>query len=220
MSVPEVKVTIKFPTEEELERNVTAAERGSFVPSSQQASGSQFSQHATQQTPGRLTPHASTEESENAIQVLRGVVTEVALFSETLRYRWSAMRQVYHVLIDEALTRYIRQDDDETRLIVGQGNSGRLSLADTEDDTAEIVCHPHTVESARTEIHELLDAFEDGAPFTVQRLSELVLEPEKQYTTLDKFLNALTMVLSVSSLHKGLERKVVRTELALGPVNE
>jgi len=71
-------------------------------------------------------------------------------------------------------------------------------LADTEDDTAEIVMHPHEIDRARTEIHELLDGFE-AAPFTLQRLSELVLEPEQQYTSLDKYLNALTIVLSVST---------------------
>ena len=95
------------------------------------------------------------------------------------------------------------RDDDETKLFVGTASEyakrlSNRSVADTEDDTAEIVMHPHEIDRARTEIHELLDGFE-AAPFTLQRLSELVLEPEQQYTSLDKYLNALTIVLSVST---------------------
>ena len=210
------RLTIKFPSEEELERSVAVAERSQHVPSSQPSGTGSQQQGATQEVPGHGAPHVYTEEVDRAKQLLRAVVTEVALFSETLRYRWGTMRRVFHVLIDEALADYLRhEEDDETKLIVGpdvsgQGTSQRLSVADTEDETAEIVCHPQDIDRAREEIHELLEGFHQGAPFTVQRLSELVLEPGKQYANLDKYLNALTVVLSVTSLHVGVERRTSR----------
>jgi hypothetical protein len=216
MSAPDNRVTITFPaSEEELERTVAVAERSQHGFSPSRPSGSDA---------GRDGP----VDLVRSMQVLRGVVTEVALFSETLRYGWGTLRRVYHALIDKALADYLcpRDDgDDDAKVIVGQyvagqGASGRLSVADTEEETAEIVCHPHDIDRAREEIHELLEGFQAGAPFTLQRLSELVLEPEKQYANLDKYLNALTVVLSVSSLYVGVERRTARPELALGPVNE
>ena len=39
-------------------------------------------------------------------------------------------------------------------------------------------------------MHELLYVHEDGAPFTMQRLCELLLEPQKQYSRFDKLVNA------------------------------
>lgn len=214
------RVTIIFPSEEELERSVAVAERSRHVFFSQPSGSHQQQLHQGEKD--NAASSTSPEDADRAMQLLRGVVTEVALFSETLRYGWSTLRRVYHVLIDKALADYLRpgDDDDETKVIVGQHGSGRLSLADTEDETAEIVCHPHDIDRAREEIHELLEGFHEGAPFTVQRLSELVLEPEKQYANLDKYLNALTVVLSVSSLHVGVERRTGRPELAIGPVNE
>ncbi|KAG5187744.1 protein phosphatase 4 core regulatory subunit R2, partial [Tribonema minus] len=50
----------------------------------------------------------------------------------------------------------------------------------------------------KTDLVEALRSF-DGAPFTLQRLAEVLLEPERQYQATHKLLNSLDKVLSVSS---------------------
>lgn len=46
-----------------------------------------------------------------------------------------------------------------------------------------------SLDALRDRLHVLLDAFTDGAPFTLQRLAELLLEPQKQYTRLHKLVS-------------------------------
>lgn len=226
--------TVRLPTRDELEKFIAVAEASQSVPVSQN------SQQITQQN-GNAAPTVPPTQGEVAAAMcsLRGVVAEVALYNETLRYPWGCLRRVYALLIDACIDRYLAQlragvDDDETKVIVrhmdtpntsnaksAMNSVTRLSAADTEDETAEILIHPHEIDRARAEIHDLLDRFDEGAPFTVQRLSELVLEPEKQYTSLDKYLNALTVVLSVSGEFRGLERLGPwRTEVVVQRVNE
>ncbi len=49
-----------------------------------------------------------------------------------------------------------------------------------------------SAEELRARLLQLLDGFEDEAPFTVQRLAEVLLEPEKQYARLDKLVTAIS----------------------------
>ena len=69
-------------------------------------------------------------------------------------------------------------------------------LADFEAEAAVEVGPPALLpggesgEAARRRLRENLEAFEHEAPFTVQRLAEVLLEPRKQYTRLDKLVRA------------------------------
>ncbi len=46
-------------------------------------------------------------------------------------------------------------------------------------------------EEARGWLRAALEAFGDEAPFTLQRLAEVLLEPRKQYARLDKLVRAV-----------------------------
>jgi hypothetical protein len=180
-------------------------------------------------------PSASGVQPESeARKVLRGVVSEVALFNETIRYPWGLMRRIYHMLIDDCIKEFVacyqRGTENELEGPFERDSQGRLVLSgeknvavDTEDDTCEIVMHPHDIERAKRELHELLDGFDEVPPFTLQRLSEILLEPQKQYYTLDKWLNAVEIVLSVTGSHLGKTCSVNRSyieEKELSRVNE
>lgn len=52
--------------------------------------------------------------------------------------------------------------------------------------------------SRRASVTQLLQTFE-GPPFTLQRLTEIILEPHRSYKSLPKLLNALEKLLAVSS---------------------
>nr|GAT44026.1 predicted protein [Mycena chlorophos] len=52
----------------------------------------------------------------------------------------------------------------------------------------------------REVVFELLDQF-DAAPFTIQRVCELCLEPKKHYTSVGKYLRAVEKALLVTSTH-------------------
>ncbi|KAL4099951.1 hypothetical protein PRIC1_007748 [Phytophthora ramorum] len=57
---------------------------------------------------------------------------------------------------------------------------------------------PSTSKSRRASVTQLLQTFE-SPPFTLQRLTEIILEPERSYRSLPKLLNALEKLLAVSS---------------------
>ncbi len=48
-----------------------------------------------------------------------------------------------------------------------------------------------SAEQLRGRLLHLLDGFQDDAPFTLQRLAEVLLEPRKQYARLDKLVSLL-----------------------------
>jgi hypothetical protein len=100
---------------------------------------------------------------------------EVAL-NNVLRYPWSVMKSLYHYMLDECLDKV--------------GKSG------FKDDPG--------IKEAVLELHELLDGF-DHAPYTVQRLSEVLLEPQKQYHNVEKLLHSLYILLSVTSCHENVD---------------
>ncbi|KAE9028145.1 hypothetical protein PR003_g10959 [Phytophthora rubi] len=52
--------------------------------------------------------------------------------------------------------------------------------------------------SRRASVTQLLQTFE-SPPFTLQRLTEIILEPQRSYRSLPKLLNALEKLLAVSS---------------------
>ncbi|GAA5976735.1 hypothetical protein JCM11641_005677 [Rhodosporidiobolus odoratus] len=57
---------------------------------------------------------------------------------------------------------------------------------------------PEEAFHARTRAYDTLDSF-GGPPFTIQRLCELALYPRSPYTSLPKYLRAVSRVLSVTS---------------------
>lgn len=75
-------------------------------------------------------------------------------------------------------------------------------LADYEAEAAVEVGPPvllpggESGEAARRRLCDNLEGFEAEAPFTVQRLAEVLLEPRKQYTRLDKLARALPACLA------------------------
>ncbi|KAJ2917201.1 hypothetical protein MD484_g3177, partial [Candolleomyces efflorescens] len=58
--------------------------------------------------------------------------------------------------------------------------------------------NPEQVKDAVQAIFEQLDSF-DGPPFTIQRLCELLLEPQKQYKSVGKYLRAVEKSILVTS---------------------
>lgn len=144
---------------------------------------------------------------------LRALVVEVALYN-SLRYPWADMKPVYHILIDNCLDVYrtegISEDEEETATLVGktsveQEEDVTADLSSLRDDTEIFIRHQDSLDSimehSKQEIHNLLDAFESGPPFTIQRLSEILLEPRKQYTKLNKVLHSLKTALMVTTTY-------------------
>jgi len=142
---------------------------------------------------------------------LKSVAVEAALYNR-LRYPWADIKALYHILIDACLDQYkaedITEDDDETATLIGKASvdrdeDGTAELSSPRDDT-EIFIHGTTSsceDQSRKEIHALLDAFQTDPPFTIQRLSEILLEPKKQYSKVKKVLHSLRIALMVTSTH-------------------
>jgi len=89
---------------------------------------------------------------------------------------------ILHRLLDAAL-------DSFTSIDLGEGEAG----------PPRPMPNGSTLEQSRTSLHSMLDDFSLEAPFTIQRLCELILEPRKQYGRIDKFIVAVERLLVVTS---------------------
>lgn len=57
-----------------------------------------------------------------------------------------------------------------------------------------------TFESRKEEVLHLLDSYEDEAPFTTQRLAEILVHCSNQYEKTHKLINGIVKCLSVSNV--------------------
>lgn len=128
------------------------------------------------------------------------MIVEAAL-TGTVRYEWRLLSPVLHHLVDSVLNDFSKSSEEE----VGPPRP---------------MPGGQTLESARASLHSLLDGFA-APPFTFQRLCELLLEPRKQYTRLDKIWLAIERLLLVTSTLKVASSLPPPPTLdSLGPVNE
>lgn len=109
------------------------------------------------------------------------MIAEVAL-TGLRRYHWQLLSPILHRLLDAAL-------DSFTSIDLGEGEAG----------PPRPMPDGSTLEQSRTSLHSMLDDFSLEAPFTIQRLCELILEPRKQYQRIDKFIVAVERLLLVTS---------------------
>ncbi|KAG7670024.1 putative Serine/threonine-protein phosphatase 4 regulatory subunit 2 [Nannochloris sp. 'desiccata'] len=112
---------------------------------------------------------------------IRGVIAEVAL-TGLRRYHWQLLLPILHRLLDAAL-------DSFTSIDLGEGEAG----------PPRPMPDGGALEQSRTYLHSMLDDYSHEAPFTIQRLCEVILEPRKQYSRIDKFVVAVERLLSVTS---------------------
>ncbi|GIM15494.1 hypothetical protein Vretimale_18277 [Volvox reticuliferus] len=105
---------------------------------------------------------------------LRGVLAESALTGR-IRYKWPLLRPLVDFVLEQVLTAY----DAETRVEVGPPG-------------------PDSVSETIERFQKLLSAFSD-APWTFQRLCEILLEPKRQYSRLSKLVLAIEKCLLVTT---------------------
>lgn len=85
------------------------------------------------------------------------------------RYPWPALRPLVEHLLGEVITDFV----GTAKVEVGPA----LPLSGGESAV-----------ELQTSLQQLLDSFDDEAPFTMQRLAEVLLEPRKQYSRLEKLV--------------------------------
>ncbi|GLC36436.1 hypothetical protein PLESTB_000147800 [Pleodorina starrii] len=128
---------------------------------------------------------------------LRGVLAESALTGR-IRYKWPLLRPLVDFVLEQVLTAY----DVETRVEVGPPG-------------------PDSVSETIERFQKLLSAFSD-APWTFQRLCEILLEPKRQYSRLPKLVLAIEKCLLVTTEQPPTEPDQLPPPplcSSLGPVN-
>lgn len=131
---------------------------------------------------------------------LRGVLAETAL-TGILRYPWHLLKPLIATQIKQLLQDFHAAEE------VDVGPMKPLPFGETLEGCYEVLTG-HLDKLAH-------------APFTIQRLCELVLEPQKQYSRLDKVVVAIEKLLLVISTVPVDENVPGRPYLAaLKPVNE
>lgn len=129
----------------------------------------------------RLEQFSSLPLSERATldAPLRGVLAETAL-TGLQRYEWRLLAPLLHSLVDAVLADFGRQE------------------AEVEGPPRPPPAGFESVDALAARLHALLDGHE-AAPFTLQRLCEVLLEPRRQYARLDKVAVAIEKLLMVTS---------------------
>lgn len=117
-------------------------------------------------------------EERSLTEPLRGVLAETAV-TGVVRYKWALVRPLLEFAIVKVMRDYDTHSQDDV------GPSRYSSCGETVTQTLD-------------RFKTLLSSFSD-APWTVQRLCELVLEPRKQYTQLHKVALAIEKCLLVTS---------------------
>ncbi|CAL8467361.1 g6898 [Coccomyxa elongata] len=132
---------------------------------------------------------------------LRGVIAEIAT-TGIIRYEWRMLKPLIIYQLHQVLLDYDSFNKVEIGPMPPPGKGE--SVTDLIERLTKAVC-AHT----------------DAAPFTLQRLAELLLEPQKQYARLDKLLLALEKLLLVTSPVERNAAPPPRPALhSLPPVNE
>lgn len=131
---------------------------------------------------------------------LRGVLAETAT-TGIIRYEWDVLKPLVWHLLNQVLIEF----EAESRVEVGP--SVPLGAAESLSDL-------------QRRFRRLLDS-SPGAPFTLQRMCELVLQPRKQYTRIDKLAVAVDKLLTVTTAVRPTPNPPPRPALAdLRPVND
>ncbi|XP_059610193.1 serine/threonine-protein phosphatase 4 regulatory subunit 2 [Phlebotomus argentipes] len=124
-------------------------------------------------------------------QELEEYIRHVAKTGDTV-YRWPNIKYLFR----EKLVNVIKQFHESTPSI--------------EDLPQYPNVDPFNYETMKNGLLERLDTF-NAAPFTIQRISELLSDPRKQYTRIDKFMRAVEKnILVVSTIEPG--RKATDSE--------
>lgn len=170
--------------------------------------------HSPNPSPPPAAPRSLPPAERPALDAaLRGVLAETALHNRQ-RYPWRLLAPLLHRLIDSVLADYA-PPEDEVRGARAAGCSGAgppdASVTSMLPCSAFCVVFSDPSNAARTRtqgegpprppppgfegcdslgahLHDLLGGYR-GAPFTLQRLCELLLEPRKQYARLDKVVS-------------------------------
>lgn len=144
---------------------------------------------------------SSPAESRIMSPALKGVLVETALTGR-LRYQWPLVQ----VLLVDVMQRVLLKFEEESVVEVGPSPAG---------DDAE------GCRMKRDQLLQQLRGWTRGAPFTLQRVCEVVLEPWQQYRRFDKLAQALDKLLRVTSVVDKTHSPPPLPHLnELGPVNE
>ncbi|XP_017052209.1 serine/threonine-protein phosphatase 4 regulatory subunit 2 [Drosophila ficusphila] len=118
---------------------------------------------------------------------LEDYIQYVAKTGDTI-FKWSSLKYLFR----EKLLSVIKNFNDDSPRLEEIPNYPNVD--------------PFNFETMKSSLLERLDLF-NAAPFTVQRLCELLIDPRKQYSRIDKFMRALEKnILVVSTIDPGRRR--------------
>ncbi|KAG4079673.1 hypothetical protein HA402_009059 [Bradysia odoriphaga] len=124
------------------------------------------------------------QKSKTIPEELNGYLSHVAMTGDSV-YTWSKVQYFFR----EKLAHVLKDFHDTTPR--------------TEDLPISRNVDPFNYDTMKTTLLERFDLF-NAAPFTIQRLSELLSDPKKHYCRLDKFMRALEKnILVVSTVEPG-----------------
>ncbi|CAF1347064.1 unnamed protein product [Rotaria magnacalcarata] len=108
--------------------------------------------------------------------------------------------ELEQILIEIAKTGYSSHPWEKIKPLYLKKLSAVLNEFNTESNMDKLDTHPNvdqsTFEELKSDIIERINSFEN-APFTIQRLCELILSPRANYRRTDKFIRGLTKCVSV-----------------------
>mmetsp|Transcript_46525 Transcript_46525/g.131535 ORF Transcript_46525/g.131535 Transcript_46525/m.131535 type:complete len:193 (-) Transcript_46525:298-876(-) len=125
---------------------------------------------------------------------LEGIIHDIARTGATNGYQWEALRWLLAKKLESVLAEFWRDAPD---LQVQEGESFE-----------HVAVEPLTL--------SLLDARREGAPFTVQRLCELLAEPRPSYKSTRKYVYALQRAIVVTTTEEALGHREPQPDAPAG----
>lgn len=145
---------------------------------------------------------------------LEEYITFVARTGDSV-YAWSLVKNLYREKLVTVITDFYNETPTKGKKTVDNKSTTKLQTssnmkANSALSTPELPQYPNVdpfnYETMKKMLIEKLESFA-AAPFTIQRISELLSDPRKQYSRIDKFMRAVEKtILVVSHVQPGRHR--------------
>lgn len=147
------------------------------------------------------------EEQEQAIVTSssspNSIVDALDKFNEKPENERALTPELEQIISDIAKTGYSRHPWEKVKPVLIQKLVGTIDQFNAESEMDKIEVHPNidhmTFDEMKSDIVERIQSFEN-APFTIQRLCELILLPKAHYRRIDKFMRGLNKCVSVVTM--------------------
>jgi len=158
------------------------------------------------QTKKELEAFASGKETEISSSLI-SVIENISLTGATC-YGWATLKVLLSARLQECLNQSQQRYKEEKRRLNSENQESNPTTPNKQRQESE-QADELSFQERKQRFFVTLEGYEE-APFTLQRLAELALQPEKTYARPSKYLSALEKMVSISTTISPLTQEEAR----------